>query len=171
MPLSTWISPQVDGAGRVMITNGGPHPPDFWAQATAEHIAPIAPTMTGSRRLDALALQARIQGALTPHHDAVQQAERAAIAADPNRLMAGYDPEQHVDEALAAVVAASVGTEWEAHFHDPAVVDVIRREIGAHFATAQHIERSWHADRNPTLPAAVAFRAQHHPVGAPAQEG
>lgn len=162
MPNST-ITPQVDGAGRVMITNGGPHPPDFWAQATAEHIAPIAPSMTGARRLAALALQARIQEALTPHHQAVQDTERGKIAADPERLLAPVDPEPHLDAALAAIQAAAAGTEWEAHFRDPAVVETIRREIGIHFATAQHIERSWHADRNPALPAAVAFRAQHHP--------
>ena len=63
-----------------MVTNGGPHPPDFWAQATAEHIAPINPDMTGQRRRLALRLQAAIEDALLPHHAAVQEAEQSALS-------------------------------------------------------------------------------------------
>ena len=163
--LSSSISPCVAGAGRVMVTNGGPHPPDFWAQATAEHIAPINPDMTGQRRRLALRLQAAIEDALLPHHTTVQEAERSALSADAAHMLTPLDPEPHLDEAVAAVQAASKGTEWEAHFLDPEVVAEMRQQIGIHFATAQHIERSWEADRDPSHPAAVAFRAQHS-VGA-----
>jgi hypothetical protein len=38
------------GGGRIMKTDGGPHPADFWAQVTAEQICPIDEKMTGERR-------------------------------------------------------------------------------------------------------------------------
>jgi len=35
------LTPHFESGGRVMITNGGPHPPELWAQATAEHVIQI----------------------------------------------------------------------------------------------------------------------------------
>lgn len=163
MPEKTRISPYQLGAGRVMITDGGPHPASAWAQVTAEHIAPIGPDVIGERRAAALKLQAAIMLAVTPHHIAVQEGERSKLAADANHIMKEPDPEPHLDGAVAAIQSAAKGTEWEAHFQDSAVAAMIRQEVGSHFATVQHIEKSWHADRNPKHPAAIAFRAQHHP--------
>jgi hypothetical protein len=164
MQTETRVTPFAPGAGRVMITDHGPHPADAWAQITAEHIAPINPDMAGQRRTKALKLQMAIADALEPHHQAVQDAERARLGADAAHIMAPPDPEPHLDAAVAAIRGAAQGTEWESHFAGPERLALIRREIGIHFATAQHIEKSWHADRNPAHPAARAFRAQHHPA-------
>ena len=57
-------------------------------------------------------------------------------------MLTPLDPEPHLDEAVAAVQAAAEGTEWEAAFPHPEVVAEMRQQIGIHFATAQHIERS-----------------------------
>lgn len=161
-----------------MITDGGPHPAEVWAQVTAEHIAPIGPDVTGHRRLAALALQANIATAIEQHHQSVMDVERSKLAADPNHIVAPVDPGAHLDAAVAAVQEAAKGTEWEDHFADPddgrtkdgkvtnSRLALIRQEIGTHFATVQHIEKSWHADKNPSHPAALAFRAQNHPVTA-----
>jgi len=161
----TTITPYQKGAGRIMITNGGPHPPESWAQVTAEHIAPIAVGLAGTRYVAAMKLQMAITEALTPHHQAVQHHEREKLAGDPAHVMTDLDPSAHLDVAMQAIIDAAAGTEWEAHFAQPDVQAVIRQELGAHFATAQHIERSWHVDRNPAHPHAAAWRAQHSPGG------
>lgn len=161
--MASRVTPHVPGGARIMITDGGAHPPEFWAQVTAEHIAPISPDLTGHRRDAALRLQLEIQKALEPHHHKVQHHEKGKLAADPDHLMTDVDPEPHLEEAMADILAAAKGTEWEGHFAKPEVLAAIRQEVGAHFATAQHIERSWHVDRNPKHKHAQAWRKRHHP--------
>lgn len=163
---NTRISPYVPGQGRIMVTDHGPHPADAWAQITAEHIAPIGKDVTGHRRLKALELQAKIALAIEPHHQKVQNDEGIKLGVDTAHVMNPVDPSEHLDAAVKAIQDAAVGTEWEGHFKDPERVALIRQEVASHVATIQHIEKSWHADKNPDHPASVAFRAQHHPVGA-----
>jgi hypothetical protein len=165
MPTSSYVSAPTDSGGRVMVTNSGAHPPEFWAQVTAEHVAPISTNMTGERRLAAMALQGAVQRALVPIHADVAERERMRVAAsgDGRAMLDPYDPNPNVANAVAAVQAAAKGTEWEDHFNDADVVAAMSQEICSHFATSQHIERSAYADRYPTSPGAAAFRAAHHP--------
>jgi hypothetical protein len=162
-PLTHSLSPYVEGTGRVMITNGGAHPPELWAQATAQHIAPINPKLSGRRYSAALELQLAIAAALEPHHGNVQTIEKGKLTADPAHLLTDLDPEPHLDDVIKVILAIAKGTEWEAHFARADVQAAIRLEVGVHFATSQHIERSWHVDRNPDHPHAAAWRARHHP--------
>jgi hypothetical protein len=158
------VSPYMPGGQRIMATDGGAHPPDVWAQVTAEQIAPVLPDMSGTQRKQALALQLKIADVLEPHHKRVQDDEKVKLTADTAHIMAPPDPTAYLAKAVADVVAAAVGSPWEANFQKPELQDLIGREIGSHFATAQHIEKSWHADRNPMHPAAIEFRTQHHPA-------
>lgn len=179
--LKSSISPHAEKVGRIMKTDGGAHPPEFWAQVTAEHIAPISDDMTGQRRFAALALQGKIAAALEPHHTKVQADEATKLKADSAHAHNPPNPEEYLDEALQALQDAAKGTEWEAHLtfgktkpawlaaHEADVAamggdakpltpeqqsdlaswkrqQLIRQEIGTHFATAQHIAKSWHRD-------------------------
>ena len=166
MQQETKVSPYQPGAGRIMITNYGPHPASAWAQVTAEHIVPINPGMVGEKQNAEKKLQVAVAEALISHHANVQMTEQSNIAASPEHIMLDLNPEPHLDDAAAAVVACAKGTAWEAHFADPAVQALVRQEIGVHFATSQHIERSWHVDRNPSHPHAAAWKAKHHGLGA-----
>lgn len=159
----TRITPHQPGGARIMITDGGPHPHHAWAQVTAEHVAPIGPNLAGERYVAALKLQLAIVDALLTHHQAVQNGERAKLADSHDHLLTELAPEPHVAPAVAAIQAAASGTEWDAHFQRPEVVQLIGNEIATHYATMQHIERSWHVDRNPSHPHAAAWRARHHP--------
>lgn len=157
----------MNGSQTILITDGGAHPPDTWAMATADHLVHIDPKAPAARQMAAKKLEMAIAEALIPHHTTVQGAERSALSSVGNaHLLTDIDPSQHLDAAVAAVVSASVGTPWEAHFADRGVQDVIRGTLANHFASSQHIERSWHCDRNPGSPAAQAWMAVHAP-GAP----
>lgn len=98
-----------------MATDGEAHPPEFWAQVTAEHIAPISDDVTGQRRMAALQLQTKIAEALTPHHSAVQSAERDKLKKDPKHHERTPDSKSFVSAALDAITQAAKGTEWEDH--------------------------------------------------------
>jgi len=60
-------------------------------------------------------------------------------------------------------VAAAQGTAFAEHFNKLDVQTYITNVLNEHFATNAHIERSWHADRFPNLPQALAYRAAVHP--------
>ena len=160
--MATRISPYVAGQGRIMATDGGPHPADAWAQITAEHIAPIGKDVTGHRRLKALELQAKIALAVEPRHASAMESARDGLASSLDKIMEPPNPGVYTDTIVKAIQDAAVGTEWEEHFKEPARVALIRQEVASHVATIQHIEKSRHADKNPDHPASVAFRAQHH---------
>lgn len=129
----------------VMVTNGGPHPPETLALATAQVICPIDPELPktdGARHLEALCLQAEIAKALVPHHAEVQNAHRAApdteLGVDDGRLA----------ESLRAVQQAALDTPWQEHFQKPEVVALIREELHKQFRTTQQIERQWASDKS-----------------------
>jgi len=147
----------------VMITDGGPHPSEKWADQTASQIIDIAATAPESKLMEARAFREKIVEILTPHHAKVQEHERGKLAASIEHMVTPLDPSEHIDEAVDAIIAAAKGLSFEAHFHKPETRAYLVNLIGSHFATAMHIERSWHADRNPDSEHAKAFRAAHHP--------
>lgn len=155
------ITLNVDG-GRTVITDGGPHPPELWAQLTAEILIP-ARNMAGNNYIEALKLQTAVMQALLPHHTNVQETERERLMASNDHILSDLSPEEFTGQAVTDIVAAAKGTPWEENFNDPDLQALIRQEVGTHFATAQHIERSWHADNNGHIPQVMAWREQTHP--------
>jgi hypothetical protein len=160
---STTVTPYSPLAGRIMVTNGGPHPPDAWAHVTAQHLAPVDPNTTGARHTAAVKLQVAIAEALLPHHTAVQALERGKLQTVSGHLLTQLNPEPHLDDAVKAIQDAAKGSLWEDHFHQPEIVSLIRQELGCHFASVQHIERSWHVDRNPGHRDSQSWLEIHHP--------
>lgn len=166
----------------VLITDGGPHPAEKWAEATASHIVDIAEHVGGARRGAAVKLQAAVIDILEGHHHTIQNGERGKIKEHKlDRLTHDIDPEHHlsVDEVVAEIVAAAAGTPWEADFNYPGQVESVdpdgthhpainsmaqnlKELLTQHFATSIHVERSWHADRNPGTEQATAFHAKHN---------
>ena len=148
---------------QILTTDGGPHPADKWATATAEMLVPLDKLTDGHRRNAAKRLQADIADALEPHHQGVHDAERAGIAAAGfDHFGTDFDHTAHTPPAVAAVIAASVGTPWEGHFADPTVQAIVAQVISTHFNTSADIERQWHADRNPDHEVAIAYKAARH---------
>lgn len=157
-----------------MVTNGGPHPPDAWARATAAQIANLIQVDEASTSPEAI--QARmakprfeldLADALLDHHGNVQEVERSAIEQHGSaRLSHPYDPSGHLDDALSAVVATANGTPFAAHFALKEVQAVLRRILADHFVTSMDVERSWHCDRvltaNPNDDHAKGFRLRQH---------
>jgi len=149
----------------ILVTNGGPHSADKWAEATASHIVDIADHIAGEKRGAAIKLQAAIIDLLTAHHTAVQVGERSALQTVGHpRLLAPLDPAHHLslDQVVAQIIAAAQGTPWEAECNAADTADYLYALLKQHFATSMHIERSWHADRNPGAPESIQFRAVHN---------
>lgn len=149
----------------LLITNGGAHPPEKWAAATASHIVDIADHVAGEKRGAAIKLQAAIIDILEGHHTTVQNGERAKITEHGHaRLSHDLDPDHHlsIDEVIAAIQMQSVGTPWDIDLNTDAAAESLRVLLNQHFKTSMHIERSWHADRNPDTEQAKAFHSIYH---------
>lgn len=153
----------------ILTTNGGPHPAEKWAEQTAAQIVDVIQIEPNSLAFDALtnqknAFETEIAAALTDTHETVQQHEKAAINEHGfARLSHDITPEEtHINEAVGHVQAIADTKLFGPHFHKPEVVEFLRHTIGSHFATAKHIERSWHADRNIHAPEAQEFKNKYH---------
>jgi hypothetical protein len=148
-----------------LITNGGPHSVEKWAEATASHIVEIADHVSGEKRGAAIKLQAAIIDVLEKHHGAVQDGERAAIKANGHdQILKEIHSHDHVSAEHVAdeIIAAAQGTAWEEAFNDETMHKNLCDLLTQHFRTSMHVERSWHADRNPNTEQAKAFKERHH---------
>ena len=137
----------------VLITNGGPHSAEKWAECTASHIVQIGEQVSGEQLAGARRLELAILTILEGHHATVQAGEQAILKASnaktlSSRLASVPDPNEHlsVDGIVAEIVAAADGTEFAPHFAEPATQDYIRAVLTQHFATNIDIERQWASD-------------------------
>jgi hypothetical protein len=149
----------------VLITDGGPHSAEKWAEATASHIVSIAEHVAGEKRAQAVKLEAAVIDILEGHHTTVQAGERGKIAeVGHDRIAHDLDPEHHLvlDDVIADIVAAAKGTPWEADFAKPEMAENLRVLLVSHFSTSMHIERSLHADRNPAEHQSIQFKQRHN---------
>jgi len=139
---------------RAMITNGGPHPADRWAEVTTDAILGLIQVADDSDTSEAtMARQAKrdlrpvLFGIFNEHHYGVQQHERGTLAKESKSTLAKtLNVAQHMT-ITQEVDAALAATPFAAHFAKPEVATVVHNIIGQHTADVMHIERRWHADR------------------------
>lgn len=161
--MTSRVTPNV-GAGRIMTTDGGPHPPELWAQVIVDDIVTLGPNLDPDREPAALRLRADLIEALSPLFKNAIDGERRALAANSAHMLAEHDTDKSAGELVAAIIKAVKGSLWETLFEDQEAREAMKEIAMRHMGTVQHIERSWHADRNPDSKDAAAFRALHHPL-------
>jgi hypothetical protein len=141
---------------QVMITNGGPHPADKWADTTTESILGLIEIAEDSDTPQAtMARQAKrdlrpvLFKILMEHHDKVQKHERGQLAKAKQPMVTDrYDPSHHFEGGIMAKVEqAFAATPFAGWFAEKTVRDVIYRTIGRDTVNAMHIERGYHRDR------------------------
>ena len=138
---------------KIIVTNGGPHPPDRWADTTVEAIMDLIRIPDDSVTAEALTarqakrgLSPKLFAILLPHHDGVQRQHRGALKkVKASQVGEQIDVTPHMDAADQAL-AALAATPFAAHFAEPHVQEVVRQIIGSHTASVIDIERRWHAD-------------------------
>lgn len=144
----------------ILATEGGPHSAAQWAVVTAGQIIQIAQTAEGDVASAARRLELKILDILEEAHGAVQRVETDRLREfGGERLLRPMAIAKKVEAPFQAILKATEGTPFTEHFAQDEVQDRLRRVLGSHFATAMQIERSWHADTNPDLPEAQAFKA------------
>ena len=140
---------------QIMVTNGGAHPADKWAEMTTETLLALIQVQEDS--VSDEATQARtakrdlrtvLFNILNKHHGNVQKGERSQCKADAKRAASRrFDPGQHHANAAAEVDGAFAMTPFAEHFAKPEVREIVHRIIAQHFINSMDIERKYHADR------------------------
>lgn len=141
---------------RVMVTNGGPHPADKWAETTTDAILDLIQIEDDADTPQAaMARQAKrdlrpvLFNIFMGHHDGVQKRERGELKSKrTSQVTARIDPTPHFEGGvIAKVEQALAATPFAAHFAQAHVHAVIHQIIGQHTANSMDIERKWHADK------------------------
>jgi hypothetical protein len=143
---------------RLLITNGGTHPPEKWALTTAEMIFPVADSaLVGDHLIAAQRFQLDLAEALVPHHAAVASMEKDKLASVDDHSATSYELAEHPADVVKHVSQLAKGTPWEAHFADPEVLKAVLDVVQDHFASSLHVERLFYADNHPDNAAAQAY--------------
>lgn len=146
-----------------MKTDNGSHPPEYWAEVTANEMVEVE-----GKHEEGLALKAEIQKVLETAYVMILADEKAGMEGDSTKL---FDPIIPSDLVLAdiveQIVTAGTAKGWGDHFQSPRVQSYLRRVLKQHLVNAKDIERRWFADRNPNKPDVKTykeFRARRGPM-------
>lgn len=142
---------------QIMITNGGPHPADKWADVTTAAILDLVRIADDADTPEAAAarqakreLSPVLFKILNDAHSKVQHHERGELAKEGlARCAASLNTAdtEHAPGVMKQIKAALAATPFADHFAKPEVITIVRRIVGQHIANNMHIERKWHADR------------------------
>lgn len=151
---------------KIMITNGGPHPAEAWAELTAGEIIQIAEDNSSDMAKAGRRLELKIIDVLEGFYVNVQAAEEAHLDADGDgRLESPLDGKEHdPTEVVSGIAAAAAGTPFASHFARPDVAQRIRDVVAHHAGLAMDVSRSWYADGTDSAKAQV-WKANRQEVG------
>lgn len=150
--------------GTILVTEGGPHPPEDWANATADQIVSIAEGAPGTLAAEGRQFRDELVRILGRYFARVQRHERDQLKEHSHaRLMQDPGLSEHVKDPVGAVVATASDYSFGEYFQKPETQDYVRRVLEKDMGSAVLIERSWHADAHHNTKEAKAFRAMHHP--------
>ena len=149
---------------KLMITNGGPHPVDKWADMTTDTILELIQVADDSDTPEAAAARAAKRSLrrvlfdiFNSHHDGVQKNERRGLGSVKTLDAAHAHHAAHIDVTPHMSVMDEVKAALSAmpsplsdHFAKPEVIAVVAQIVGSHTANVIHIERGWHRDRHVT---------------------
>lgn len=136
-----------------LITNGGPHPADKWAEIMVNDIMSLIQIDDNSDTDEAAAarkakrdLSPKLFDLFEAAGRRVQSNERAACK-NKARLSAKLDSEPHTPKIVADFDALMAGTPFSDHFAQTSVRDHIRNVFRQRFASMMHVERCWAASK------------------------
>lgn len=130
-----------------MITEGGPHPPEKWAEQTADQIISVAESAPDALLAEARSFHRAIIDILTKHHASVQRIEREHLRSKgAGHYASPIDPLPHIENPVTQIIDTAKGTSLESHFAQPFIKTYLMQVIGNHFHDVVMIERSYHRD-------------------------
>jgi hypothetical protein len=154
---------------RLMMTDGGPHPPETLAWSTAQRVVDdFAEAASEAAYKEVVAFREVVEKVLAAHHRMVQDAERSALRTEGSeRLASPVDTDPWIDDMIDDIMAAAKEkadgkAKWPTltqYFARPQTRQYLEDILHMELHQTMHIERSWHADGHPDDPHSKAFHA------------
>jgi hypothetical protein len=138
----------------ILVTNGGPHPPDKWAALSAGQVANLisvdensnTPAAANGRKAKpqfavncAAALESIFNTAMT---DATTQVNNGSVTA----RNAPIDVSSYFNSVESSVISSAGGTPFAGQFSSQAARTAVDRIVGQYLTDAVNISRSWALD-------------------------
>lgn len=145
----------------ITLVSEGNHAPQQFADTTTDMILNTG-DLSGDRLLAAIDLKRHVSRYLTQIYDRVITREIDDLKAFPDHSDSDYDVGDVAESAVRAIHDFAKGTPWEELINGAEWSASAWLTIESHLATAIHVERLLHADREPTNKAAAAYKARFH---------
>lgn len=131
-----------------LITNGGPHPADKWAEIMVSDIMDLIQIDAASDTAEARAARRAKRDISIELFDLfedalvrVQSSERTACAKNRDRVSSRLDPTPHTPKIVSDFDALMEATPFAAHFAQDAVKEHVRNVFRQRFASVMNVER------------------------------
>ena len=149
---------------QILITNGGPHPAEKWAAATAKMICNLIQidpqsSVAAQANADKSAFESAITQRLIAMHHKIQAQERTALSDDAAHINSPIDPRPFANQAVTEVASAAANTLFEPDFARPEVRAFVFETTGQIYLDSIVVERKWFADAKPNDPHVQAYLA------------
>lgn len=141
--------------------NGQNHPVEDYALATASAIVPS--DGVNSQGIDPLRvrdMQTKMAMILRPYFEKVIDKQKANIAANPTDFTLAHEIHGFALEAAGSLHQLSKTTFLKDVASRLEWIEEVMKVIANNLATAAHVENLLHADRNPTMPEAKAYKTK-----------
>lgn len=135
---------------KFIITDGGTHSPEKWAELTASELVDSAKESDPNAPIRKI--ENGVIDILSEYYTHVREAEVAGLDTDGDGILESpidgfeHDPE----EIVTKVVALMAGTPFETHSKRQDFQDRIRLVVTRHTVLVKDVERSHWADHNPS---------------------
>jgi len=121
----------VAGQVRVLVTNGGNHTPESWADLTCDQLFECDAEISDKRRMFASALRQQTRGVLRELF--------AAVRADASEAVLWRD----ANAAQGAICRYAEGTPWQHNFGHERIAAIMRDLIYQNLRTAADLAVRW----------------------------
>jgi hypothetical protein len=121
----------------VMITHGGAHPPDKWADTIASQITDVIVIEPTSIML----------ASATEAKENLRIALITELSKQVDLVQTSYTNFSEVDRAMKAVIEVTDKSPFAEHFRKPEVIKFVRETLMRHLSSVAYIEQSY-ADKS-----------------------
>jgi hypothetical protein len=136
---------------RLLVTPGGKHPPEKWAELAADEIVMISEQAPKTLVQEARAFRDKLVERFTHHHKVMMEHEQEQIAAGHHDLDLPYETESYAEKVRDEICdKLAKGTSFAEHFMQNHVKTWVEGICNKYFKSAKMVERQhFHSEKKP----------------------
>jgi len=126
---------------RMLITSGGKHPANKWAEHAADEIVSISEQAPQLLLREAREFRAKLIGLFTKHNQCMMDHEQEQIQAGKHHPDLPYETEDYASKVRDEVCGLAVGSSFAEHFQQEHVRAWVEGICNKYFKSVKMVER------------------------------